>query len=132
MKHKSSYAAYLEECLLLTLTSAAFYINAAQKHESKTLSSMLVQFSDTLIKNAERISEMLMKTNAPLLNPSHSLLPTGDHEKDMETARACALKLQSRLLFLCAYAPNASKRQTLLKIAIDVGSIINRLVSNFI
>ena len=117
MKTQPDYAANLEECLLLSITAAAFYLNLAKQNADPCLSGMFLNFSRILERNASLITDMVSHCDAPHLNPAFFPLPEGDAEKDCQTGLKQAIHLKSRLLMLAAYAPAASDRHTLLEMA---------------
>ena len=129
MKTQSEYAALLEECLLMLLTSAAFYLDLAGKNTPPCLSGMLENFSRILEKHTLSLSEMIARTDAPHLNPAYLKRATDNPKADLEIALDDIYALKSRLLYLCAYAPNASFRHALIKITNDASLIADFLSS---
>lgn len=127
MKPQADYAAYLEECMLLMLTNAAFYINIAQSNPESPFFGLLLNFSKSLEKHAIQIFELHPVKCALHLNPALLNPPTGNMKADLKTAARDTLQAQSRLLFLCAYAPDSSIRQTLFTVLKDLRSIIDFL-----
>ena len=129
MKTQSDYAALLEECLLLMITSAAFYLNLAEKSSTPCLSGMLENFSRLFEKHAYSLSEIVLHTNAPHLNPAYLNRATDHLKADLETAQSDIFALKSRLLYLSAYAPDAFIRHRLIKITNDATLIADFLSS---
>ncbi len=129
MKTQSDYAALLEEALLLMLTSAAFYLELAGKNVNPCLSGMLENFSHLLEKHACSLSEMVVRSDAPHLNPAYLKRATENPKADLETAINDIFALKSRLLYLSAYAPDAPSRHTLIKITNDAAMIAHFLSS---
>ena len=131
MKMQSDYAAHLEECLLMMLTNAAFYLELAGKNIHPCLSGMLENFSRILEKHTLSVSEMLENANAPHLNPAYLKNATDNPKADLEMAVDDIYTLKTRLLYLSAYAPDASTRQKLIKITSYVALIADFLSSAF-
>lgn len=129
MKTHSDYASYLEEALLLMLTSAVFFLELAQKNTNPCPSGMLQNFSRLLEKHIFSLSEMVALSDAPHLNPAYLKRATDNPKADLELALDDIFVLKSRLLYLAAYAPDEKSRHNLIHIAGDAALIADFLMS---
>ena len=128
MKSFQDYTARLEEHLLFALTSAAFYISLSHS-TGKQHSGMFLNFARTLESHAQKTSRMLSESKAPHLNPALFRMPAGDLHDDLNCALSAALRAQTGLLLLAAYAPNASWRRNLIGMIRETRTIIDFLTS---
>lgn len=129
MKANRHYAPLVEECLLLSMTNAAFLIQLSLEIKNESLSKRLLALSEALETQAQRLLNLIGNRQTLQLNPALIRRPTGQLDKDLQSAVSDALKLKSRLMLLVAFAPSASLRREFMDFIADLRPLIGGVSS---
>lgn len=129
MQSQYGYAAYLEECLIITLTNAAFFIDLASEYSFEPYQTFFLRFSGLFERYSEELCETAETLHAPHLNPALFKRSSGDKRKDLTEAYSAILVLKMRLFHLSAYAPDAYIRRRTLSMITEMRPLIDLLSS---
>lgn len=125
MNKSSDYFARIQECMLLFLMNAAFFIQLTQKDE--TNAKVLLTAGQLSEKGAHTLFELLPDRDHSHLNPAFMKRTSCDSVKDLVSAKSDFLRLHRRILLLAAYAPDISTRKLLLHLSRDTRAILSLL-----